>query len=552
MQGLVLKIRAWWNIADKTAKTVTVVGVLFLVTALLVTFTLASQPDYVVLYADLGSADAGRVINKLKDLKVPFRIGGDGATIEVPKGQKDEVRMKLASEGLPGQASGLGKGWLDKSSIGHTQEQEKTISRVMLEEELQKTIESLEPVLNARVHLTTGEDGAFADQQVKPSADVVVHLKPGANLAPDQVSGVVHIISRSVNGLEAKEVSVVDGQGRVLFDGTSEVGGGTGIYAIKRREEKAYARALQEEISRHLDTVLGAGKSIVTVECGMNFDTEQSDKTINTPSASNAKPSGKTLPNTMSETTSTETFSNGASAPGGRVGTTANVPGGPGANTGSTPSGKSYSDEKVKRDYAFDIEQLRTQKAPGKVEKLTVSVLLDEKVEQPTQAAIQNYLNGVVGIPAGGQAPPGTMVTLAKTKFDKGQADAVDKAAKANAASAQMDKYFSFIPAFALIVAAFLVMKGLGKQSIKLQAPQMPMVGSGSPGGGSPALTGAVLDQGGALVQMGPDQILEKKLEVAPIPEKFDVAFEQIARMIGEKPTTVGLLIKSWMMEDRN
>src|SRR5258708_1997759 len=120
MQGLVLKIRAWWNIADKTAKTVTIVGVLFLVTALLVTFTMASQPDYVVLYADLTTADAGKVINKLKDLKVPFRIAGDGATIEVPKAQKDEVRMKHASEGLPSQASGLGKAWLDKSSIGHT------------------------------------------------------------------------------------------------------------------------------------------------------------------------------------------------------------------------------------------------------------------------------------------------------------------------------------------------------------------------------------------------------------------------------------------------
>lgn len=561
MQGLVLKIRAWWNIADRTAKTVTVVGVSLLLLALVVIFTIASQPDYVVLYADLNVSDAGKVINKLKDLKVPFRIGGDGATIEVAKSQKDEVRMKLAAEGLPGESSGIGKGWLDKSSLGRTQEQEKTVTRVMLEEELQKTIESLDPVQSARVHLTTGDEGPFADQVVKPSADVVLHMKSGANIGPDQVQGVVNIVSRSVSGLGPKDVSVVDGQGRVLFDGTSEVGGGAGIYAIKRREEHAYAKTIQDTISRHLDVVLGPGKSLVSVDCQMNFDTKQSDEITNTPSGK-ARPTPTVPANTISETSSAETYANGAGGPSGPTGASANVPGANSTIPTTTGSGsaRSYQDTKTAREYAFDQTRSNTIQAPGKVEKLNVAVLVDASVDQPTQDAIQNYLNGVVGIPATGDPPAGTMVTLAKTKFDQKSAEDAAKAATANASKAQFDKYLGLAPALALIIAAFLVMRALGKQTIRVQAPTGMLAAAGAGGGGMLAgslpadLSPVPMSQAQSMTENLPPapEVVERKIEVAPIPEKFDLAYEQIVRMVEQKPSTVAVLIKSWMMEDRN
>lgn len=554
MQGLILKIRAWWNIADKTARTVTIVGVAFLLVTMAVTFYLASQPDFVVLYADLTPADSGKVINKLKDLKVPFRIGADGATIEVPKQQRDEVRMKLAAEGLPVQTAGLGKGWLDKSSIGQTQEHERAVMRVMLEEELQKTIESLKPVQAAKVHLTEGQSGPFADQQTAPTANVVVHLSPGQELAPEQVAGIVHVVTGSVSGMTPRNVSVVDGEGRVLHDGASQGPGGTGIYDVKRQQETAFAAALRSEIERHLEYVLGPGKAIAGVQCVMNFDTEQSERTINTPSAGSVAPAGtptlpKSSPNVISETTTTETYSSGAVGARGPVGTASNVPGAGSGVASSGAGGRGYSSEKRQSEYAFDQEHRSTTRAPGRIEKLSVSVMVDESVKPEQVAAVTQYLNGLLGISDPAAPPPGYSVRVSPIAFDKTAKEAALKASQANASAMRMDRYLSLLPSVALIIAAVLVMRALGKRSIRLEVPSLSSATAAA--GAEPPSLGEPSPGAMPRLEEAPSQQVEAKIEVSPIPPRLNVPFEQIARMVADNPRTVAMLVKSWMMEDK-
>ncbi|MEP0766253.1 MAG: flagellar M-ring protein FliF [Fimbriimonadia bacterium] len=556
MQGLILKIRAWWNIADKTARTVTIVGVAFLLVTMAVTFYLASKPDFVVLYADLTPADSGKVINKLKDLKVPFRIGADGATIEVPKRQRDEVRMKLAADGLPVQAAGLGKGWLDKSSIGQTQEHERVVMRVMLEEELQKTIESLKPVQAAKVHLTEGQSGPFADQQTAPTANVVVHLGAGEKLAPEQVAGIVHVVTGSVSGMTPRNVSVVDGEGRVLHDGATQGPGGTGIYDVKRQQETAYAAALRSEIERHLEHVLGPGKAIAGVQCVMNFDTEQSERTINTPSAGSVAPAGtptlpKSSPNVISETTTTETYSSGGTGARGAVGTASNVAGATGgAAATSGAAGRGYSSERRQSEYAFDQEHRSTTRAPGRIEKLSVSVMVDESVKPEQVTAVTQYLNGLLGISDAATPPPGYSVSVNPIAFDKTAKEAAMKAGQANASAARIERYLSLLPSIALILAAILVMKALGKQSIRLEVPQLSPAAAGA-GSAPPSLGEPTPGTMPRLQEDTPPQQVETKIEVTPIPTRFNVPFEQIARMVNDNPRTVAMLVKSWLMEDK-
>jgi flagellar M-ring protein FliF len=541
MQGLVLKIRAWWNIADKTAKTVTVVGVLFLAVTLVVTFVLASRPDYVVLFADLTNADAGRVINKLKDMKVPFRIGKDGRTVEVPKQQRDEVRMKLAAEGLPVESSGIGKGWLDKSRITTTQGQEEQIQRVMLEEELQKTIQTLEPVQAARVHLTFGEQGPFADQQREASASVVVHLRPSSAMTPDQVAAVVHIVSRSVAGLNAKDVSVIDGQGEVLYDGSSQGPGGVGMYNVKRREELAYAKSLRTELERHLTQVLGPGKAVVNVQCTMNFDTEESDKTVNTPSANS---------NVISELSAESSYGSDSRTAGGVVGATANTPGvaNPGG-TGGGSGGRSFTETKKQSEYAFDQERLKTVKAPGKIEALHVALLLDEGLDAAQVNAVTNYVNGALGISDPVTPPPGYSVAVAKVKFDEEQIKQAKAQAAAQASATRMERYLGLAPALALIVAAILVMRALGKQSIRLQTPELVAPSPRAETPPPPELPEQPAGEPPLIRYTEPE---ESPIEIERIPERLDIAREQIVRMAQDKPQTVAMLVKTWMMEDRS
>jgi flagellar M-ring protein FliF len=424
---------------------------------------------------------------------------------------------------------------------------------------MQKTIQTLDGVDSARIHISMGESGAFADQQRKAAATVVLHLKQGGTLAPDQVNGVVHIVTQGVPDLDKNNVSVVDGSGRVLYDGTTQ-NGGTGLYDEKRKEEMAYSSNLRGQLERHFDQVLGPGKALVSVETTMNFDSIESDKNINTPAvdATNKAPTNDT--NKVSETTSKTTYANGAGGIKGTAGTPSNLTGGGTGSTGSTtPNGREYSEDKKTAEYAFNREHLRTITTPGKVEALNVAVLLDDSLKQPQVQAITDYVNGLVGI-SPSTPKPGYAVTVSKLPFDQEQAKQAKAAGDKEKSSQMMDRIFGLAPSIALILAAILVMRALGKQSIKVQSPVLPeglMPLALGPGVESmpTAGEGAIARVPSAQIDSGPNIVYTDSHEariVTMIPQKFDLAFEQISVMAKEKPETIAVLLKSWMMEDKH
>jgi flagellar biosynthesis/type III secretory pathway M-ring protein FliF/YscJ len=232
------------------------------------------------------------------------------------------------------------------------------------------------------------------------------------------------------------------------------------------------------------------------------------------------------------------------------VGAATNIAGAGGNST--TASGKSYTDFKRESQYVVDQQHLTTTKAPGKIESLSVAVLLDDSVKAPQEQAVTEYVNGVLGVPKGGPPKPNCNVTVAKTTFDQDQKKQVQKAAAAESSSRMMDKLFTIAPSLALIIAAVLVMRALGKPSIKLQAPELPE--GFTPVLPHPGTVVVATESGGSgkvVVGGTPAQPQPAVIEVTAIPERFDIAKEQIVRMASEKPDTVALLIKSWMMEDR-
>lgn len=239
-----------------------------LVAGTVVLYLWTQRPDYQVLYSNLSSEDAGAIVAKLKETHVPYSFSADGAAVLVPSEQVHELRLQLASQGLP-QGGGVGFEIFDRSTFGTTEFVQKLNYRRALQGELARTISQLTAVDKARVHLAMPERTLFSDQQEKPRASVVVSLLPGKLLTPGQIQGIVHLVASSVDGLTPQAVTVVDTHGQIL-SGTADASN-----SPLTRSQSEYQSALEKEteskVQTMLERVVGVGKAIVRVSAVLDL-----------------------------------------------------------------------------------------------------------------------------------------------------------------------------------------------------------------------------------------------------------------------------------------
>jgi flagellar M-ring protein FliF len=204
------------------SKATALIGVLALAGVVFAMTTFAGKGDYKVLYANLSDKDGGAVIAQLSQMNVPYRLAEGGQAILVPGAQVHDLRLKMATAGLPkGAVSGFEL--MDSARFGQTQFQERLTFQRGLEGELTRSIGSLAAVQSARVHLALPNQNGFFREQQKPSASVLLALHPGRTLDPAQIAGIVHLVSSSVPEMNPKAVSVLDQSGALL------TGGGDGV-----------------------------------------------------------------------------------------------------------------------------------------------------------------------------------------------------------------------------------------------------------------------------------------------------------------------------------
>jgi flagellar M-ring protein FliF len=184
----------------------------------------SSQGDYKVLYTNLSDKDGGAVVAQLTQMNIPYKYADGGAAILVPAAQVHDVRLKLASAGLP-KGSVVGFELMDGARFGQTQFQERLTFQRGLEGELTRSIQAMPSVEAARVHLALPNQNGFFREQQKPSASVMLTLRPGHVLDRSQVAGIVHLISSSVPELNAKAVSILDQNGTLLSQSPDGQGG---------------------------------------------------------------------------------------------------------------------------------------------------------------------------------------------------------------------------------------------------------------------------------------------------------------------------------------
>jgi flagellar M-ring protein FliF len=290
--------KTWTNFS--TGQKFSIIGIFAVVVlGLAVLPFVINSTEYGVLYSDLEQQEAGKIVEKLRESRIQYRLSGN--SVMVPQDRVHELRLTMAMAGLP--SSGVGFELFDKNAFGMTDFVQRLNYQRALQGELTRTISQLDGVEQARVHLALPEQSVFVDQEKKPTASVVLKLRSGAVMGKRQVDGIVHLVASSVEGMQPGGVTVVSSRGEVLFAGNGEEGDSflTGNqYDLVQTVE----RYLEGKAQGMLDDFLGPRRAIVKVSVALNFDrirtereTYDPDGVLRSEQASNST-SGKSGENT--------------------------------------------------------------------------------------------------------------------------------------------------------------------------------------------------------------------------------------------------------------
>jgi flagellar M-ring protein FliF len=416
-------------------KVISVLGALALLLGGFMVFRWASTPDYAPLYTNLSATDASAVVDELNTEGVPYELSSGGGTVMVPKDQVYAARIALSGQGLPADSTNQGYSILDNQGMSLSQQAEDVNFKRAMEGELAKTIEAIDGVDTAVVHLALPQKQVFSDQQEPATASVLVKTAPGATLTSEQVQAVVHLVASSIDGLDPAQVTVADATGKVLSaPGTDSVDGGSQAQMIEGVQEQ-YRTKLQAM----LDRVLGPGNSTVQVIASLDFadSTVDSRKYVYNPS---------TPP--KSSTSTTETY-NGSGTPvlngaGGIVGPDGQMDTSASASASASVPANSYSNGSTTQDNALDTIDEHRVVGPGTLASLHIGVALDTKALTAANISLKK-LNGLVTATAGVDPARGDTVSMNQVVFNRTQeladAAALKKADAAVAAAATRKQY---------------------------------------------------------------------------------------------------------------
>lgn len=335
------------------------------------------KEQHQVLYSQLNMQDAGAVVTKLKEMKVPYTLKGDGTTVMVPAAVVYDTRLRLAMEGIP-QGGGVGYEVFDQRTLGMTDFMQKLNYRRALQGELARTIAHVAGVHNTRVHLVIPEKALFREQQEKTTASVVLTLVPGRRLAQEQIRGITQLVASSVPGLEPSAVVIVDDTGQIL---RQEERAGNNL--TQTEAQLAHQRALESDLERKVQTLLepAVGKDKVRARVSATLDFQHLERTEERFDADN--------PALRSQQRVKEEGNGGGFWAVGTPGVRPNVPEGtaPAAGTNDAKATSSRQSETINNELSKTITKIV---APtGEIKKLSVAVLVDGTYQTQNKGARQ-------------------------------------------------------------------------------------------------------------------------------------------------------------------
>jgi len=345
----------------------------------IVGLSLTQKETYHTLFAGLSTEDASMIVTKLKEMKIPYRLGMGGNTISVPKDKVYDVRLMLASQNsLPG-GGGVGFELFDKTNYGMTEFMQNVNYKRAIQGELARTINQMPEVKASRVHLALPEKTLFTDKEKEVTASVFLKMKPGKMLAKDQISGIVQLVSGSIEGLKPENVSVIDSSGKILYK-SGEANSPIVLSGQQYELQKNVERRMEESIQSMLDKFIPASKSIVRASVELNLRKVEKVEEEYAPGKSAITNEKKSREKSTSQTPKV----------GGVPGVASNTPQTT-SSTGPTQPpklettlAKNNESEREESQISYEVSKsVRKIVEPfGDIKKMSVAIVLDGKYER--------------------------------------------------------------------------------------------------------------------------------------------------------------------------
>ncbi|MDQ1539112.1 MAG: flagellar M-ring protein FliF [Actinomycetota bacterium] len=531
--AIMARIRNMFSGFTTGQKTMTAIALVVALGAAGFFATWVSKPTYAPLFTGLSGTDASAITAKLTESKEPYQLADGGQTVLVPQADVYQQRITLSGLGLPaGGGGGDGYSLLDKQSMTSSDFQQKVTYQRALEGELRKTIEAIDGVKAAVVHLAIPSEDVFTENASKPTASVLVKTDPTTPLKSAQVEAIVHLVSSSVPKLGAEQVTVADSAGRVL-NAAGDTGAASAMSDARAQQTQGFEKNTEGTVQAMLDKLVGPGHAVTRVAANLNFDQQTTDKQeyIN----------DKKVP-ALTDSTTKETYQGAGSPVGGVLGPDNNaVPSGT-----ATGANSKYVKEQQTRANAVGTLKTTTAIAAGQPRRVTVAVLLDQLVAGRINDA---DLSKLVSTAAGLDAKRGDLVTVTKMAFDTTGATQAKKELEAATAEKSQADLINLGKTGGLILLILLVLVLAVRKGRKVERTTVDL-------GELSVYREQNLALEASVRSMAAQAEVRNSLEPAEITtssrlESQAVSRREIGQLIEQQPDEVARLLRGWLVERR-
>jgi flagellar M-ring protein FliF len=514
------------------------IGAAAVIAFMTVVWLWSQQPEYRVLFSNYSDKDGGAVVAALEQMNIPFKFSEGGSAIMVPSNHVHEARLKLASQGLP-KGGNVGFELLENQKFGVSQFVEQVNFQRALEGELERSIQSVDTIQVARVHLAIPKSSVFTREQKKPTASVLLNLHAGRSLDKRQVSAIVHLVASSVPDLPIANVTVVDQNGNLLSD-TGKDGLSDGLDPAKLK----YIEDLQRNIIKRVESIIiplvGANNVRAEATAEVDFSTMEQAAEIYKP---NQTPEDITVRSMQSSESSSST----TTTTGGVPGALSNQPPAPAtaplvandpaeASTVTTPVS---SQKNVTTNYEVDKTVRYVQQPMGGIKRLTVAVVVNhitsvdangKTVTRPLTDDEKTQINELAKQAMGFNAERGDSLTVVNNSFVSVEQEVLPEIAlwKQPATIEMAKDAGKFL--IGLIIILLLYLRLLKPMVRTLITPVSPMLPAPS--------------DDGSVVKLSSNESLSARGLGAQGYEENLVVTKQIAK---ENPKLVANVVTSWV-----
>lgn len=516
-------LQVWKKLGKRQQYTIIGSALILMIAILGWSYWWGGKPDMVPLFTGMEAKDAGEVAAKLKEMKIPYepQETGHGTAILVQAKDVHNARIELATQGLPRGQKGFEI--FDDSKLGVTEFQNKVNYLQALQGELTRTIEQLEEVEKARVHIVLPEDSLYKKNEKPATASIMLKLKPNQQLSKQHIKGIVNLAAHSVQGLQAANITIVDSSGKILNDPDEDeksVGNATmtQLDMTKKMQDR-----LQKDLQTFLDQVLGSGKAVARVNVELTFDQRTLDKQVFEPVVDD---SGII----RSSQDTTESYSGTSGTPGGPAGTTSNIPGY--VATNNTQS--QYDKKESTKNYEINESKEKVVAAPGSIKRLTVAVLVDEQMAKAQQDSISRSVASAIGL----NTSRGDTISVEAVPFST---ELLDRQAREEQQRIDQENqmFWMKVALGVLIVAAIIAFIYLRRRKARLAREAEER-----------AAMEALRAQKAAANKAEQAAAIENPDEMSPEQQTRMTERQALEELIRTRPEEIAQLVRTWLADD--